>query len=72
LIGFEDFTKYGVRTNDAELAFFAVEPVNISVLSAVAMDAKIHHLMTVLSLEPTLELLALDSCECFDTNKSYV
>ena len=34
LIGFEMFTKYGIRTNKAELAFFCAEPVNISVLSA--------------------------------------
>ena len=72
LIGLERFTKYGVKTDKAELAFFSVEPTNISVLSAVNIDVKIHHLMMLLSTIPDLEILALDSCECFDSNKTYV
>ena len=43
-----------------------------SVLSAANIDVKIHHLMMLLSTIPDLEILALDSCECFDTNKVYV
>lgn len=72
LIGLERFTKYGVKTDKAEIAFFSVEPTNISVLSAANIDVKIHHLMMLLSTIPDLEILALDSCECFDTNKVYV
>lgn len=72
LIGLERFTRFGVKTDKAELAFFSVEPTNISVLSAANIDVKIHHLMTLLSTIPDLEILALDSCECFDSNKSYV
>ena len=41
-------------------------------LSAANIDVKIHHLMMLLSTIPDLEILALDSCECFDTNKVYV
>ena len=44
LIGLERFTKYGVKTDKAEIAFFSVEPTNISVLSAANIDVKIHHL----------------------------
>jgi hypothetical protein rflaF_20224 len=72
LIGFEAFTKYGVKTDKCEFVFFHVEPTNISVLSADNIDAKVHHLMMLLSMVPDLEIIALDSCECFDTNKSYV
>lgn len=72
LIGFERFTKYGVRTDKAELAFFTVEPTNISVMSAASIDTKVHHFMMLLSMIPDLELIALDSCECFDSNKEYV
>ena len=72
LIGFENFTKYGIKTDRAEIAFFSVEPTNISVLSAANIDVKIHHLMTLLSTIPDLEIIALDSCECFDGNKNYV
>lgn len=72
LIGLERFTRFGVKTDKAEIAFFSVEPTNISVLSAANIDVKIHHLMMLLSTIPDLEILALDSCECFDTNKVYV
>ena len=44
LIDFERFTKYGVRTDKAEFAFFAVEPTNISVMSSASIDTKVHHL----------------------------
>ena len=72
LIGFERFTRFGVKTDKAEIAFFSVEPTNISVLSAANIDTKIHHLMMLLSTIPDLEIIALDSCECFDSNKIYV
>ena len=72
LIGFERFTRFGVKTDKAEIAFFSVEPTNISVLSAANIDTKIRHLMTLLSTVPDLEIIALDSCECFDSNKIYV
>lgn len=65
LIGLERFSKYGVKNDKAELAFFSVEPTNISVLSAANIDV-------LLSTIPDLEILALDSCECFDSNKVYV
>ena len=72
LIGFERFTHFGVKTDKAEIAFFSVEPTNISVLSATNIDTKIRYLMTLLSTVPDLEIIALDSCECFDSNKIYV
>ena len=72
LIGLERFTRFGVKTDKAELAFFSVEPTNISVLSAANIDVKIHHLMMLLSTIPDLEILALDSCECFDSNKNHL
>lgn len=72
LIGFERFTKYGVRTDKCEFAFFIVEPTNISVLSSANIDSKIHHMMMLLNMVPDLEIIAADSCECFDSNKSYV
>ena len=45
LIGLERFTRFGVKTDKAELSFFSVEPTNISVLSAANIDVKIHHLI---------------------------
>ena len=72
LIGFERFTRFGVKTDKAEIAFFSVEPTNISVLSEANIDVKIRYLMTLLSTVPDLEIIDLDSCECFDSNKIYV
>ena len=72
LICLERFTRFGVKTDKVEIVFFSVEPTNISVLSAANIDVKIHHLMMLLSTIPDLEILALDSCECFDSNKMYV
>ena len=57
LIGLERFTRFGVKTDKAELAFFSVEPTNISVLSATNIDVKIHHLMMLLRTIPDLEIL---------------
>ena len=72
LIGFERFTRFGVKTDKAEIAFFSVEPTNISVLSGANIDTKICYLMMLLSIVPNLEIIALGSCECFDSNKIYV
>ncbi len=72
LIGFDIFTKYGVKTDRADFIFFSVEPVNISVLSAANIESKIYHLTMILSVIPELELLAFDSCESFEPNKAYV
>ena len=72
LIGLERFTRFGVKNDKVELSFFSVEPTNISVLSAANIDVKIYHLMMLLSTIPDLEILALDSCECFDSNKNHL
>jgi hypothetical protein len=72
LIGLERFTRYGVKTDKAELVLFTVEPTNVSVLSDSNIGIKIHDLMTVLSVIPDLELIATDSTERFDDNKAYI
>ena len=72
LIGIQTFSKYGLLTNKSELAFFIVQPTNISVLSSTNVEIKIRHLMMLLSTVPELEIICLDSCECFDGNKHNV
>ena len=72
LIGFQTFTKYGVKTDKYEFIFYHVEPTNISVLPPEVIANKMHDLAMVLSVVPELEIMALDSCECFDGNKDYV
>ena len=72
LFGLRTFGKYSLQTDKAELAFFSVQPTNISVLSAENIDVKIYHLMMLLSMIPELEIICLDSCECFDGNKVHI
>lgn len=72
LIGFQTFTKYGVKTDKNEYIFYHVEPTNISVLPSEIIANKIHDLAVLLSIVPELEIMALDSCECFDNNKTYI
>lgn len=72
LFGLQTFGKYGLQTDKAGLAFFSVQPTNISVLSTENIDVKIHHLMMLLSMIPELEMICLDSCECFDGNKQNI
>jgi len=72
LIGLERLTNCGIKTDKAEIAYFSVEPTNISVLSAENIEAKVHNLMMVLSVIPELEMIAIDSAERFDENKWYI
>ena len=72
LLGIKWFTNYGLLTNNGELLFYQVNPVNISVLSQVSIETKIRQLMHVLSTVPNIEIVCTDSSECFDDNKIYL
>ena len=72
LLGFERFTRYGVKTDKGEVVLFAVEPTNISVMSKTNVEIKVHSLMMVLSVIPDLQIIAIDSAERFDSNKAYM
>lgn len=72
LIGIKTFSDYGIVTSRGELIFYLVSPVNISVLSAASIEAKIRQLMYVLSAVPDIEIICTDASECFDDNKAYL
>ncbi len=72
LLGLQTFGKYGLKTEKGELVFYSVQPTNISVLSNENIDVKVHHLMSLLSMIPDLEMICLDSCQCFDANKQNI
>ena len=72
LLGIKAFTDYGLQTNKGEVLFFLVTPSNISVLSASAVEVKVRQLMLTLSSIPDLEIVCMDSSECFDENKAYL
>ena len=50
LIGFQTFTKYGVKTDKSEFILYHVEPTNISVLPPEVIANKMHDLAMVLSV----------------------
>lgn len=72
LLRIRTFTRYGLETEDGELIFFQISPVNLAVLSKTAVEIKIRHLMMVLSAAPDMEIVCADAYECFDDNKIYL
>lgn len=73
LLGVKGFSRNGIQTNGhGEIVFYMVSPTNISVMSRVAVAQKIKHLMTLLSAQPDLEIVCIDSRENFDDNKLYL
>lgn len=72
LLGIQRFTKYGLMTPYGELVFFQIAPTNISVLSYANIEMKINHLQGLISMQPDLEIVCTDSCECFDGNREYL
>lgn len=72
LLGIQRFTRYGLLTDNGELIFFEIQPVNLAVLSEVNAGLKIRHLQEVLSMHPELEIVCADAYACFDTNKAYL
>lgn len=72
LLGIQRFTKYGLMTPYGELVFFQIAPTNISVLSYANIASKISHLQGLISMQPDLEIVCTDSCECFDGNREYL
>ena len=72
LLGIRRFTKNGIRVGKDELYLYAINPTNISVLSAINIEGKIRHMMMLLSAIPDIEISCTDSSECFDENKLYL
>jgi len=72
LIGIKGFSSYGLSTAHGEIIYYHVSPTNISVLSAANIEAKVRNLKAVLQSQPDIEILCLDSCECFDGNKFHI
>ena len=65
LIGIEKMTDYCISARGADLVFYIIKPINISVLPADAVRAKIRALQNTLSAQAGIELLALNSRESF-------
>ena len=71
LMGIARITPHGIRTETGERVFYLIRPDNLSVLSPEVIRSRIRSLTVLLSTQPSLELLALDSRESFQQNKEY-
>ena len=71
LMGIVRITPHGVQTESGERAFYLIRPDNLSVLSPEVIQSRIRSLTVLLSTQPSLEILALDSHESFQRNKEY-
>ena len=56
LIGIEKMTDYCISARGADLVFYIIKPINISVLPADAVRAKIRALQNTLSAQAGVEL----------------
>ena len=72
LLGLQGFTNYGLKTTGGELVYFAVQPINISVLSPANIENKIKKLHVVLNSHPRLEVICMDSAQRFDNNQLFI
>ena len=71
LMGIVRVTPHGIVTDSGERVFFLIQPDNLSVLSPEVVRGRVRSLTMLLSTQPTLEILALDSRESFQRNKEY-
>ena len=72
LLGLQRFTAYGLKTTGGELVFFSIQPTNISVLSPANIEIKIQKLLVVLTSQPWLEVICMDSAQRFDDNQQFI
>ena len=71
LMSIARITPHGIQTETGERVFYLIRPDNLSVLSPEVIRSRIRSLTVLLSTQPSLELLALDSRESFQQNKEY-
>ena len=71
LLGIDQITRRSIKTSHGELFFFILRPSNLTVLPESIVRQRIHSLMNVLKGMSEVELLALDSKESFQDNRSF-
>lgn len=71
LMGIDQLTDHGIKTNHGELVFFLIKPDNLSVLSDEGIRGRVLALTRLLCAMPEVRMLALDSRESFQRNKDW-
>ena len=71
LMGIQRITPHGVTTTQGEMVFFLVRPDNLTVQSEEGVRSRVTALANLLRAEPSIELLALDARESFQSNRAF-
>lgn len=71
LMGIDAIRDYCIATRMGDLVFFIIKPTNISVLPDSGVTARIYALLNVVKGLAEIEMLALNSRESFEDNKSF-
>lgn len=71
LMGVEQIEDYCIGTKMGDLVFFIIKPTNISVLPDSSVTARIYALLNVVKGMAEIEMLALNSKESFEDNKTF-
>lgn len=71
LIGIDGLTGHSIETPMGELVFYIIQPTNIGVLPESSITARVRGLQGLLSGQTDWELMALNSRESFEANKSF-
>ena len=71
LMGIDALTGHSIATPMGELVFYIIQPTNIGVLPESSITARVRGLQGLLSGQTDWELMALNSRESFEANKSF-
>lgn len=71
LMGIDNVKDYCIATRMGDLVFFIIKPTNISVLPDSSISARIYALLNVVKGQAEIEMLALNSKESFERNKTF-
>ena len=71
LLGIDEITEHSIRTPNGELVYLILKPSNLNVLPESIVRQRIHSLMNVLKGMAEVEILATDSKESYQDNRSF-
>ena len=71
LMGIDCLTDHSISTPNGDLVYFIISPTNIGVLPESSITARINSLLGVLRGHSEMEMMALNSRESFEANKSF-
>ncbi len=71
LMGISQLTEHGVKVAGGELAFYLIQPDNLSVLSPEGVRERVRALSDLLRASTEVIMVAVDSRESFQRNKDY-